>query len=79
MAQIMLITGHKHEASVRRYLRRRRDRSLFGASEAVHSALKRSIDSVSNDQSSAIFDDNLNGDGDALISVSDTKEQNSSR
>jgi hypothetical protein len=43
---IMLITGHKSEGTVRRYLRRRRDKSLFRSAEAVHTALKRSFRST---------------------------------
>lgn len=39
----MLITGQKCERTVKRYLARRRDRSLYKASEAVHEALHREV------------------------------------
>uniref|UniRef100_A0A1I8HW71 Tyr recombinase domain-containing protein n=1 Tax=Macrostomum lignano TaxID=282301 RepID=A0A1I8HW71_9PLAT len=41
---IMLVTGHKSEATVRRFLHKRRDRSLYKSSVNVHTAMKKSLD-----------------------------------
>uniref|UniRef100_A0A1I8I2I8 Tyr recombinase domain-containing protein n=1 Tax=Macrostomum lignano TaxID=282301 RepID=A0A1I8I2I8_9PLAT len=41
---IMLVTGHKSEATVRRYLHKRRDRSLYKSSVNVHTAMNKSLD-----------------------------------
>jgi hypothetical protein len=47
LQDIMMITGQKCERTVKRYLTRRRDRSLFRSSMAVEAALGREVVSAS--------------------------------